>query len=64
MHARTGYPFAEPLMPTIFLADHHDQVYTFWKEHGMRGLSVAHVDSHCDMRGLLIDRPNQRACFK
>lgn len=29
----------------------------------MRGLSVAHVDSHCDMRGLLIDRPSQRACF-
>ncbi|MEM1318305.1 MAG: hypothetical protein AAGF29_08575 [Pseudomonadota bacterium] len=50
-------------MPQVILADHHDQVYTYWREHGARGLSVAHVDSHCDMRGLLIDRPKQRASF-
>lgn len=50
-------------MPEIILAEHHDQVYPVWVERGMRGLKVAHVDFHCDMRGILIDRKTGRAMF-
>lgn len=50
-------------MPELLIAEHHDQVYTVWKERQMRGLKVAHVDYHCDMRGIMIDRPNGRAHF-
>lgn len=50
-------------MPEIIIADHHDQVYGVWEERGARNLSVAHVDFHCDMRGLMIDRPKGEAYF-
>ena len=50
-------------MAELILADNHEQVYSVWKERGMRGLKVAHVDFHCDMRSILIDRPRGRAFF-
>lgn len=51
-------------MPELIIAQHHEQVYAVWEQRGMRSLKVAHVDFHCDMRGLLIDRPRGRAIFK
>lgn len=50
-------------MPELIIAEHHDQVYAVWKERQMRGLRVAHVDYHCDMRGIMIDRPKGQAHF-
>ncbi len=50
-------------MPEIILADHHDQVFSVWRKRNVRGLKVAHVDFHCDMRGLMIDRPAGQAFF-
>ena len=50
-------------MPEIILADHHDQVFSVWKQRNVSGLKVAHVDFHCDMRGILIDRNAGQAFF-
>ena len=50
-------------MSTIILAEHHHQVYYEWARRGTKGLAIAHVDFHCDMRGLLIDRPSNTAFF-
>jgi len=48
-------------MNIVYTAETHDQVLGLWREQGLTGLRVAHVDFHCDMRGLLIDRVAQRA---
>ena len=50
-------------MTTIFVADEHHRLYRHWRETGARGLRLCHVDFHCDMRGLLIDRDAQQATF-
>lgn len=50
-------------MAELILADNHEQVYSVWEERGMHGLKVAHVDFHCDMRGVMIDRSRGRAIF-
>jgi len=50
-------------MPEIIIAEHHDQVYPVWVERGMRGVKLTHVDFHCDMRGILIDRTKNSAIF-
>ena len=50
-------------MTEIFVAEEHSQLYDLWLERGSRALSVCHVDFHCDMRGLLIDRRLGRARF-
>ena len=50
-------------MTEIFVAEEHSQLYDLWLERGARNLSVCHVDFHCDMRGLLIDRRLGQACF-
>jgi hypothetical protein len=47
----------------FFVADEHSQLYDLWVERGDRNLSVCHVDFHCDMRGLLIDRRIGKARF-
>ena len=44
---------------TVYVLEHHQQVYEIWQRQGWRNLKVAHVDFHCDMRGLLIDRNRQ-----
>ncbi|MDD2852593.1 MAG: hypothetical protein PHY09_11955 [Desulfuromonadaceae bacterium] len=50
-------------MTELFIAEEHSQLYELWLERGYRGLAVCHIDFHCDMRGLLIDRRLGKACF-
>ncbi|MFA5516561.1 MAG: hypothetical protein WDA20_09770 [Desulfuromonadales bacterium] len=50
-------------MTALIVAEEHSQLYDVWIERGRRNLSVCHVDFHCDMRGLLIDRRRGRARF-
>jgi len=50
-------------MPEIIIADNHEQVYPVWKEHGLKNALLTHVDFHCDMRGIMIDREQGRAFF-
>lgn len=38
----------------------HREVYFRWRELGKTGLRVVHIDFHCDMRGMVIDRPTGR----
>jgi len=47
----------------LFIADEHSPLYDLWRERGYRNLSVCHVDFHCDMRGLLIDRKQGKARY-
>ncbi len=48
-------------MPEIIVCEEHNQVYEIWRERNQRGLTVTHVDFHCDLHGLLIDRRRGRA---
>jgi hypothetical protein len=50
-------------MTELIIAEEHGQLYDLWLERGDRNLSVCHLDFHCDMRGLLIDRRLGRARF-
>lgn len=50
-------------MPEIIMADNHEQVYPVWVERGHRNVKLTHLDFHCDMRGILIDRPAGKAFF-
>lgn len=47
----------------LFVAAEHSPLYDLWQEQGCRNLSVCHVDFHCDMRGLLINRRHARARY-
>ncbi|KPK32839.1 MAG: hypothetical protein AMK70_10015 [Nitrospira bacterium SG8_35_1] len=40
----------------LFVAGEHSQLYDLWLERKYKNIAVCHVDFHCDMRGLLIDR--------
>jgi len=40
----------------IYVCEHHDEVLRHWKERDLREISLAHVDFHDDLRGLLVDR--------
>jgi len=44
----------------IYACEHHDQLLPLWREQGLHGIRLAHVDFHDDLRGLLIDR--RRGC--
>jgi len=48
-------------MRRIFVVESHDEVLRLWREQAMAGLRVLHLDFHCDLRGLLINRKAQRA---
>lgn len=50
-------------MAELIVAKEHSSLLDLWQERDERSLSVCHVDFHCDMRGLLIDRPRGRARF-
>jgi len=50
-------------MTELIIAEEHSQLYDLWLNRGDRNLAVCHVDFHCDMRGLLIDRRLGQACF-
>lgn len=47
--------------PELFVIENHDQLYHIWSERDVRDLHVCHIDFHCDLRGLLIDRAKQLA---
>jgi hypothetical protein len=44
----------------IYACEHHDEVLSLWRQRDLRGLHLAHVDFHDDLRGLLVDR--RRRC--
>ncbi len=48
-------------MSKIYVLESHDQLLDFWREKDASLLSVLHLDFHCDMRGLLINRKKERA---
>lgn len=50
-------------MTEIFVAEEHSQLYDLWARRGDSNLSICHVDFHCDMRGLLIDRRSGMARY-
>src|SRR5665647_2645966 len=50
-------------MNDLIIAEEHSQLYDLWHERGARNLSVCHIDFHCDLRGLLVDRRRGQACF-
>lgn len=50
-------------MAEIIIADNHEQVYPVWSERGIKGAMLTHVDFHCDMRGIMIDRKRGSAFF-
>ncbi|MEM9412407.1 MAG: hypothetical protein AAGA30_14935 [Planctomycetota bacterium] len=50
-------------MPIVYAIEHHHQLLDIWKERSLRQLNVAHVDFHCDMRGLFIDRRTDTAAW-
>ena len=43
-------------MTTVYVIETHDQLLDLWREQEQSALRVTHLDFHCDMRGLLIDR--------
>ncbi len=50
-------------MTELLIAEEHSQLYDLWIERGIRNISVCHIDFHCDMRGLLIERRLRKARF-
>jgi hypothetical protein len=48
-------------MCVIYVVEQHDQVLSLWRAQQASSLHVLHLDFHCDMRGLLVDRQAQRA---
>lgn len=48
-------------MTELIVAEEHSQLYELWRARGSSRLALCHVDFHCDMRGLLIDRRRGRA---
>jgi hypothetical protein len=45
----------------LYAIEQHDQLLDLWRQQDVHNLSVVHMDFHCDMRGLLINRERQRA---
>lgn len=50
-------------MAEILVCEEHSQAYDTWLARGQRNLELTHIDFHCDMRGLLLDRHISRAYF-
>jgi len=48
-------------VPEILVCEEHSQIYEIWQERRQSGLKLAHIDFHCDMRGLLLDIRRSRA---
>lgn len=48
-------------MTAVYVAEEHHAVLEHWRSAGVTGIALVHVDEHCDMRGLLVDRKRQRA---
>lgn len=52
---------AHQKMSVLYVIERHDQLLQLWRSQNASMLRIVHVDSHCDMRGLLVDRRAQRA---
>lgn len=50
-------------MIDLVVADEHSQLYDIWIDREYRDIALCHVDFHCDMRGLLIDRQKGKARY-
>ena len=48
-------------MGVIYTMERHHELLSLWREQGSRSLRVTHLDFHCDMRGMLVDRRSGRA---
>jgi hypothetical protein len=48
-------------MGLIYTMERHHEVLFQWREDNATSLQVVHLDFHCDMRGMLVDRVAQRA---
>ena len=48
-------------MTKLYTLRDHDQLYQHWQHQRAVDLHVLHIDFHCDMVGLLVDRQNDRA---
>jgi hypothetical protein len=48
-------------MCVVYVAEEHDQILELWRAQQAQGVRLLHLDYHCDMRGLLIDRKAQQA---
>jgi hypothetical protein len=47
-------------MSVLHIIERHDQLLQLWRSQNAMGLRIVHMDFHCDMRGLLVDRRAQR----
>ena len=45
-------------MATVYTVERHHEVLNLWRDNNATGLRVVHLDFHCDMRGMLVDRRN------
>lgn len=45
-----------PANRLLHVIELHDQLLEVWREQNATELRIAHLDFHCDMRGLLVDR--------
>lgn len=45
----------------LYVIEQHHQLLHLWRKQNIKGLRIAHLDFHCDMRGLLIHRRIQQA---
>ncbi|MEM7427576.1 MAG: hypothetical protein AAF441_15895 [Pseudomonadota bacterium] len=43
-------------MTTVFVLEYHHQLLEIWRSRAVSGIRLDHVDFHCDMRGLFVDR--------
>ncbi len=48
-------------MCVIYVVENHHHVLSLWRAQRATSLRILHLDFHCDLRGLLIDRQTQRA---
>ena len=48
-------------MTVIRTMERHHEALLLWRRQDVRGLRVAHLDFHCDMRGMLVNRAERRA---
>ena len=50
--------------PIVHTCDEHSSVYYHLAASGARGVSLTHLDAHCDLKGTLIDRDAGRAWLR
>jgi hypothetical protein len=48
-------------MSIIYTAETHEQILGVWQSQNLSSLKILHLDFHCDMRGLYVDRESQQA---